>query len=194
MLSLRTISLCRIQVLTENIDEFESDTDASPTFSQSHSQSPPPSLRTITPIVTPKTPVRCKPPISRGLPPSLQSFIGTLDSTSEDVNIGTPPSSPEASVSDLSKTKASDWIKQIALESLEGCDMSNLHDTMTRTPYHGDSVKRGRGKKLVPGGLAEQLQRVIQREASEITFWEHKAKKLEEREIGMYVYCYNWCK
>ena len=98
-------------------------------------------------------------------------------------------------MSDLSRTKASDWIKQIARESLDssrGCDVSHLHDTTMRTPYHGDSVKRSKGKKLVPGGMAEQLQRVVQREASEITFWEHKAKKLEEKDIGMH--CCHCCK
>lgn len=105
------------------------------------------------------------------------------------MNIATPPSSPEASVFDLNKTKTSDWIKQVALESLEssrGCDMSHINDTTMRTPYHNDSSsRRSRVKKLVPGGLAEQLQRVVQYEASEITFWEHRAKKLEDKDIGI---------
>ena len=105
------------------------------------------------------------------------------------MNIATPPSSPEASISDLSRSKTSDWIKQVALESLvssRGCDTSHINDTTMRTPYHNDSSsRRGRAKKLVPGGLAEQLQRVIQYEASEITFWEHRAKKLEDQDIGI---------
>ena len=32
------------------------------------------------------------------------------------------------------------------------------------------------------GGLAEQLQRVIQREAADIAFWGHRVKKMSEQE------------
>ncbi len=34
------------------------------------------------------------------------------------------------------------------------------------------------------GGLAEQLERVVQREAVEVTFWEHRVKSLQESDVG----------
>ena len=37
--------------------------------------------------------------------------------------------------------------------------------------------------RLVAGGLAEQLQRVIQRETADIAFWEHQTKRKEDKEI-----------
>ena len=103
----------------------------------------------------------------------------------EYMSIVTPPSSPELGHSDLSRTKTSDWIKQLHVESMESnqCDQSHLSETM-KTPL--DSAKKSRGKRFVPGGLAEQLQRVIQRENSEITFWEHRSKRLqEEKDAGI---------
>ncbi len=34
------------------------------------------------------------------------------------------------------------------------------------------------------GGLAEQLERVVQREGVEVTFWEHRVKTLHESDVG----------
>ena len=34
---------------------------------------------------------------------------------------------------------------------------------------------------MVPGGLAERLQLVEQRESSEVAIWEHRARSREER-------------
>ena len=107
------------------------------------------------------------------------------------MSITTPPSSPEdsTSIADFSKTKTSEWIKQVQLESLESTksELSCLNETVMKTPHHRSesaSSKRVRGRKFVPGGLAEQLLSVIQRENSEITFWQHKAKRIEEKDVG----------
>lgn len=48
---------------------------------------------------------------------------------------------------------------------------------MTKTPV--DSAKKKSGKRLVAGGVAERLQKLIQREKSEITFWQHKMKTMK---------------
>ena len=80
------------------------------------------------------------------------------------------------------RTKTSDWIKQVQLESMElskSGDLTHINEI--------DSTRRGRGKKFVAGGLAERLQRILNHENSEVTFWEHQSKEPEERDKGMYL-------
>lgn len=169
-----------LQALAENIDDFESpsteDDDVSPhpsPFLLPHTSTPAPNAH--------------KPQINRGLPiptPTLECAP-----TPEYMSISTPPSSPEIpSVSDLNRAKTSDWIKQVQLEPTERSRSEvTLNDTM-RTPHAPDSARKGRGRKFVPGGLAERLQRLIQHENSEVTFWEHRVKKLDDKELGRWVY------
>ena len=63
----------------------------------------------------------------------------------------------------------------------KSCELPDVSDVM-KTPV--DSAKKKHGRKLIAGGLAERLLRIVQREKSEITFWEHKVKKLREAKSG----------
>ena len=134
--------------------------------------------------------------ISRGIPISMATLYVEPDNPPEYMSIETPPSSPELyqssqlyqadqfDHSDVSRTKTSEWIKHVSFESNQ-CDQSCLNETM-KTPV--DSAKKSRRKKFVLGGLAEQLQRIIQRENSDITFWEHRsAKAQQDSEQGMFL-------
>ena len=178
------------QSLAERIiEDFESPSSEDDAPNHSHPPSPS-SLLHLHPItVATATRTRTRPLIGRGLP------VSPIDcaSTPEDMRITTPPSSPEvvASVSDFNRTKASDWIKQVQLESAESIG-GDPNDT-AKTPHHclhqhqcqSESSKRaGRTKKFIPGGLAEQLQRVSRSEASEVTVWEHRVRRLEGKDAG----------
>ena len=116
----------------------------------------------------------------------------------EYMNIETPPSSPELNQSnqlylndqsDISRTKTSEWIKQVSIDG-------NQRDQLSLSK--SDSAKKSRRKKFVPGGLADQLQRIIQRENSEITFWEHRlANAQQDNQQGMctiiiHMYTHRW--
>ena len=140
-------------------------------------------------MTTRTTAQKTNPLIGRGLPASPIECA----STPEDMRIATPPSSPEVltSVSDFNRTKPSEWIKQVQLESSES-NRGDLNDTM-KTPHQhqrsyqcqSESSKRGgKGRKFIAGGLAERLQRVARCEDSEAMVWEHRAKKLEEKDSG----------
>ena len=96
----------------------------------------------------------------------------------------TPPTSPESSHTHHHRTKATEWLKYVSMESNQSnqFDQSGLNETM-KTPV--DSAKKSKSKKFVAGGLAEQLNRIVQREKSEITFWEHRStRQQEDRETG----------
>ena len=110
------------------------------------------------------------------------------------MSIETPPSSPELNQpnqlyrddlldqSDVSRTKTSEWLKQVSIDANQSDQVS-----LSRS----DSAKKSRRKKFVSGGLAERLHRIIQRENSEITFWEHRSLKAQqESQQGAYVYVY----
>ena len=123
--------------------------------------------------------------------------------TPEYMNIATPPSSPELTATapaegSLGKTTTSEWMKQITLEpeELAAGAVANdtihcLNDTALQGLCHSGEgerrgVGRGRGRRgrVVPGGLAEAVERVAQRESSEVTFWEHRARKMNDADIG----------
>ena len=53
----------------------------------------------------------------------------------------------------------------------------------SKTPV--DSAKKRPSRKLVLGGMAQRLQRLIQRERSEVTFWEHKTRTMKPAEEGV---------
>ena len=98
----------------------------------------------------------------------------------EYMSIETPPSSPELNQpyhcdqldqSDINRTKTSEWLKQVSVDVNQSNQLS-----LSRS----DSAKKPRRKKFVLGGLAERLQRVIQRENSEISFWEHRSAKPQQ--------------
>ena len=120
-------------------------------------------------------------------------FHSNLQSTPDNASISTPPSSPDykqvylESEDNLSRTKTSDWIKQVSLDS-ETVGETSVSDTtfVMKTPHDSAKKSSGRrgGRRLVAGGMAEQLQKVIQRENVEVTFWEHKVKQLEEGSVG----------
>lgn len=52
----------------------------------------------------------------------------------------------------------------------------------------GESVRRGRGRrgKVMAGGLAALVETVAQRERSEIAFWEHRARQMDDSNTGIY--------
>ena len=51
-----------------------------------------------------------------------------------------------------------------------------------------DSAKKKPHKRLVPGGVAERLRRLVQRGRSEVTFWEHRTRTLKEEDVGEGMY------
>lgn len=122
---------------------------------------------------------------------NTSQFVNFL-STPDNANISTPPSSPENDPEyedTLSRTKTSDWIRQVSLDSdATHVGETSMSDTtfVMKTPHDSakkSSSRRG-GRRLVEGGLAEQLQKIIQRENVEVTFWEHKVKQLKESSVG----------
>ena len=108
------------------------------------------------------------------------------------VEIDSLPSSPDtlqasSIVFDSSRIKTSEFVKQVSLDAT--ADRSGHFDTtlFARTPHkllQTDSGRRQRRRKFVSGGLAERLHRVVLRESSESTFWEHRVSGLDEKEIG----------
>ena len=54
----------------------------------------------------------------------------------------------------------------------------------------GESVGRGRGRrgKAVAGGLAALAETVAQRERSEVAFWEHRARQMDDSNIGIVIH------
>ena len=189
-----TLQLFHSQV--GNIQEFDSQSSESseaipPPASCSsplmHHPSPPPHLHTSTPTHP-----------HRSL--TIRDFANLTcpivsEPTPEDLSITTPPSSPDlVSVKPLTNKakvmKTSVWMKQIPLDP-EGCleetHMSLINNETAGLLQHRDSEKRGRGRgrKVVPGGLEEGLLHVIQRENSEITFWEHCSRKMESNNSSM---------
>ena len=126
--------------------------------------------------------------------------------TPEFMSIATPPSSPELTLTtqaekSLGKTTTttmscttSAWIKQIPIEPDEftggaANDTTHYLDEMTMKAlgHSGEGGRRGRRRKgrMVPGGLGEALERVAQRESSEVTFWEHRARKIQDSDIDI---------
>ena len=122
--------------------------------------------------------------------------------TPEYQSIVTPPSSPEATPPDkrsgVKQTTASEWARQITLESGElgvgpACvdnTMLGLNETVLLRGLGeiGEGVRRGRGRrgKVVTGGLAALAETVAQREKSEIAFWEHRARQMDDSNTGIY--------
>lgn len=90
--------------------------------------------------------------------------------TEDSTTIESPPSSPDHT--HLSRLKASEWIK-----SVDQVDQSCHNETM-KTPV--DSGKKGRAKRFVTGGLADRLHVLVQRQSSELTFWEHSLLKQQQ--------------
>ena len=117
---------------------------------------------------------------SSGIPISVAMLYTGEEGPPENMDIetpptspDTPPTSPECGHSNNNRSKATEWIRQVSMES-------NRFDQscVMKTPV--DSGKRGRVKHFVVGGLAERMQRIIQRENSEITFWEHRSTTQQE--------------
>ena len=123
--------------------------------------------------------------------------------TPEYQSIVTPPSSPEATPpskrSEVKQT-TSEWLRQIPLEvndltSAAGVDETvlGLNETVLRGLSEGvGSVRRERGgrrrrgRRVVTGGLAAAVEMLEQREASEIAFWEHRARNMDDSSASMY--------
>ena len=126
----------------------------------------------------------------------------TATPTPEYQSIVTPPSSPEATPpAKRSGVKQSEWVRQITLESDElgvttaGADdtMFGLSETVLRgqgegVESGGRGMVRGRKGRVVAGGLAAAAEMVAQRERSEIAFWEHRARHLDDSTTGITFY------
>ena len=124
------------------------------------------------------------------IPISMATLHADSNDPPEYMTIETPHSSPELNQSNLlyhddqldqsniSRIKTSEWLKQVSINANQSDQLS-----LSRS----DSAKKSRRKKFVPGGLAEQLQQILQRENSEITYWEHSlAKTQQDSQQGMY--------
>ena len=118
--------------------------------------------------------------ISRVIPISMAALYTESDDPPEYMSIESPPSSPEDSHAHFNRTKTTEWLKNVSLESNQ-FDQS-CHSESMKTPV--DSAKKSRNKKFIAGGLADKLQKLIQRENSEITFWEHQSTRQEEEGLG----------
>lgn len=162
----------------ETISDFDSsDTDSTPPHHHT---------TTLLPIMTHKTKQLSKKNTSQF------EFHSNLQSTPDNASIFTPPSSPDynqESEDNLSRTKTSEWIKQVSLDSeTTRVGETSMSDTTLVMKTPRDSAKklssRSGGRRLVAGGMAEHLQKIIQRENVEVTFWEHKVKQLEEGVVG----------
>lgn len=181
---------CReIQAGAENIQDFDSLSSESSESSVTP-PSPPPQLHTS----TPSHPRRSM--TIRDFP-NLAYTNPNTTSSPDYMNIATPPSSPELTATTyeqpFSKTTTGAWIKQISVESPGNVTNNTTHclnDTMLRAlgnTSEGGRKGKGRRGRMVPGGLAEAVERVAQRESSEIIFWEHRARKIEDYDIGTYI-------
>ena len=63
-------------------------------------------------------------------------------------------------------------------------DSSKPHELSDGLPTPLDSAKRrGSSLKLTEGGLAERVLKLVQKEKSELTFWEHKVKNAQADEV-----------
>lgn len=181
---------CReIQAGAENIQDFDSLSSES-SESSVIPPSPPPQLHTSTPSHPRRSmTIRDFPNLAYTNPITTSSL--------EYMNIATPPSSPELTATTyeqpFSKTTTGAWIKQISVESPGNVTNNTTHclnDTVLRAlgnTSEGGRKGKGRRGRMVPGGLAEAVERVAQRESSEIIFWEHRARKIEDYDIGTYI-------
>ena len=177
----------------DGIVDFDSSSSGGNATPPPSTRSPPHTLTSFTPshlAPSHKPPLRTQASLKKMSNSDKRTPLPSFDLSScrEDyTSIATPPSSPELhyNISSSSRTKTSEWIKQVRLDSLDStrADERTLNETVL-SKYQPDSAKKGRGRKIVAGGLAERLQRVIQHTASEVTFWEHRAKRMKEREIG----------
>ena len=139
------------------------------------------------PLATTPSESRSKIPISMAM-----LYVDPTDPP-EYMSIETPPSSPELNQSnrlyhsdeldqsDINRTKTSEWLKHVSIDANQSDQLS-----LSRS----DSAKKSRRKKFISGGLAERLHRIIQRENSEITFWEHRSiKAQQDSQQGTLVIC-----
>ena len=188
---LKVCILFSFQTGAENVPDFDSFSSDSSDCSVPR-PSPPPHLPTSTP-----THAR-RPMTIRDFPNLACDPIAA--STPEYMSIATPPSSPELTATtevehSLGKTTTSAWMKQIPLECEESPSRAVANETMhclndtalQGLGQSGEGGRRGtgrRGRKVVLGGLAEAVERVTQRESSEVTFWEHRARKMKDSDIG----------
>ena len=178
-----------------NIQEFDSlsseSSEATPTCSSPLLHpSPPAHLHTSTP--TPTLPHR--PLTIRDFPKLACPIVN--EPTPEYLSIATPPSSPDTPTAEESSnktaaTKTGSWIRQIS-RYREDCLEETVQMNETAGPLfqHGsDSGRRGRGRggKVVSGGLEEGLLQLIQREDSDVTFWEHCSRRMGSSGRGIYI-------
>lgn len=56
------------------------------------------------------------------------------------------------------------------------CDVRDLNESL-KIPV---SSSKRRHRKFIVGGMAEKLQQLLQRENSEIAFWEHQVASLKK--------------
>ncbi len=126
------------------------------------------------PLATTPSETRSKIPIS------MATLYVDPSDPPEYMSIETPPSSPELNQSnqlyhsdqldqsDINRTKTSEWLKQVSVDVNQ-----SDHLSLSRS----DSAKKSRRRKFMSGGLAERMHRIIQRENSEVSFWEHRSAK-----------------
>ena len=126
----------------------------------------------------------CRRRHSTNPPATLRSFSLHTKAPPGEENISSASSSsPEMEAAVRSHLKTSDWLKQSVHETPASVDMSvsSLSESLLLSSGPGRrGGRRGRRMKFVAGGLAEQLQRVIQSEAADVAFWEHRLKGKEQ--------------
>ena len=90
-------------------------------------------------------------------------------------------------IAGVNRPKTSEWLKQVGCEtpphSSAGRD-ARLADSALASSTGSERKRRGKhGFKVVAGGLADQLQRLVQRESTELSFWQHKNRRKKETEL-----------
>ncbi|XP_002739144.1 DNA repair-scaffolding protein-like, partial [Saccoglossus kowalevskii] len=103
---------------------------------------------------------------------NLSELISLASSSSTAASSSTPQSSHVTG----SQKKGSDWLKAVKLKTPD-----KKSDTDAMTMQFESTRKK---KKYIRGGLAEQLQKIVSREKSSMTFWSHQNSSAKKGEKG----------
>lgn len=115
-------------------------------------------------------------------PDKENRIVSSHSSTDIEDNSDSSWHSPELKCVTGTHSKTSDWIQELNLQS--PVPHSDSKKGISFSSCDSSVKKKGGRKPLrltsVPGGLAEQMQKVLEREKSSLAFWSHKSKSDDE--------------